>query len=178
MNQKFIQLKIYNIFAKDYFLSEEEEEDQVLLSTFEKKQKSLLYPDARITVKDFSALFMGIISRLGNLPATQCEDLLEFIRVLIPSENNLPESYYRINNSFHKSEVTEFRLCSICQEQLNSKKKCPSVTCISNMSLHSLKPIKVFILDINKQITFILENNYQSILNNLGKYFILVKRLF
>ena len=71
MNQKFIQLKIYNIFAKDYFLSEEEEEDQVLLSTYEKKQKSLLYPDARITVKDFSALFMGIISRLGNLPATQ-----------------------------------------------------------------------------------------------------------
>ena len=48
------------------------------------------------------------------------------------------------------------------------KKKCPSQTCVSNMSLYSLKPIKVFILDIKKQITFILENNYLSILKNLG----------
>ena len=156
--------------TKDYCLSEEEEEDKVMLSNLEKKQKLLLYPNSKLTVQDFSVLFMGIIGRLGNSPATQCEDLLEFLRVLIPNENNMPESYFRINSLFHKSKVIEFRLCSICQEQLNAKKKCPSKTCISNMSLHSLKPIKVFILDINKQITFILENNYQSILNNLGKY--------
>lgn len=146
------------------------EEEEIVQSAIEKKQMSFLYPGSKHTVKDFSALFMGIIDRLGNLPSAQCEDLLEFLRILIPNENNMPESFYKINKSFYKSKVIEFRLCSICLKQLNSNKKCPSQTCVSNMSLYSLRPIKIFILDINKQITFILENNYTAILNNLGKF--------
>ena len=71
--------------------------------------------------------------------------------------------------SFYKSKVVEFKLCSVCEKKLNTKNKCPSESCLSNHSIHSFKPIKVFTLDIKKQITFILENNYTSILNNLGK---------
>ena len=127
---------------------EDEEEIEVTSTAFEKNQKAPLYPGSKQSVKDFSSLFMGIIDRLGNLPATQCEDLLEFIRIIIPEDNHMPDSYYKINKSFYKSKVIEFKLCSICQKELNSKKKCPSQTCVSYMSLYSLKPIKVFILDM------------------------------
>jgi hypothetical protein len=110
---------------------------------------------------------MGLIDKISSPPA-HCEYLLEVFRLVIPNENNLPESFYKINKSFYKSKVVEFKLCSVCEKRLNTKNKCPSESCLSNHCIHSFKPIKVFILDIKKQITFILENNYTSILNNLG----------
>ena len=89
---------------------------------------------------------------------------------MLPKENKLPESFYKISKSFQKAKVIEVKLCSICEKKLNLNNICPSKTCLSNLSPYRFKPIKVFILDIKKQITFILENNYDSILKNLGNF--------
>jgi len=109
---------------------------------------------------------MGLVDKLG-LSLTGGEALLECFRQVIPEENNLFDSFYKINKSFKKTKVKKVQLCNICQKELNSKNKCPSETCLSNQSLYNFKPIKVFILDIKKQISFILDNHYDAILNNL-----------
>jgi hypothetical protein len=110
---------------------------------------------------------MGVVDKL-NLSPIDAQCMLEFFRHVLPDENKLPQTFYKINKNIYKSKVTEIRLCNVCEKTLNSKRKCPSTTCVSNTSLYSFKPIKIFILNIKNQITFILDNHYDSILSNLA----------
>ena len=108
---------------------------------------------------------MGLVDKLG-LSLKAGEVILETFRLVIPEENNLFESFYKINKSFLTSKIIKFQLCNICQKELNNKKKCPSETCFSNQTLYSFKPIKVFdLLDrlfsiLISRIFFLLESGH------------------
>ena len=102
------------------------------------------------------------------LPNTHSEKLLEFIRILLPTENNIPNSFYVINKMFTTNLVKEYKLCHICKKQL-ANNKCPSETCLSNSQnahLNIRKSIKIVTADIKTQLNSIIKTN----LDNINKY--------
>ena len=129
---------------------------------YEAIHRKRIYENATLRVYEFNILFLKVASKL-SLPETGCELLLEFCRNILPSENNLPLTYYEINKTLKRSNIIEYKLCEICESVLDRKKKCPSETCISNINVVCHRPIKVFILDIESQILFILNNHYDTI---------------
>ena len=110
---------------------------------------------------------MKVVSKL-SLPESSCELLLEFCRTILPEENNLPLTFYEINKTLTSSTIQEYKLCEICQRVLMGK-KCPSETCISNINVKCHIPIKVFMLDIERQIMFIFNNHYDTIIKYMSK---------
>ena len=125
-----------------------------------------LYPNSHLKVEDFNTLFMVMVIKLA-LPHSHCSLLLEFIRLILPIDNNLPDSYYKIKNLNFKTNVSQFALCKICEVVLDKNKKCPSETCSSHRIIIK-KNIKVLCSNISNQLITILSLHYKSMLNYIG----------
>ena len=70
---------------------------------------------------------MGLVDRL-SMPESHRETLLEFTRLILPPDNNLPNSYYQIKKSIPTPNITEITLCKLCNElvihEKGKKKQC------------------------------------------------------
>ena len=102
------------------------------------------------------------------LPDTHSDKLLEFIRMIIPVDNDLPSSFGIIKKKFTKNSTKEFKLCHICKRELINK-TCPSAFCITNSytpKFNISKSIKVVTADIHTQIHTVIQSN----LDTLNRY--------
>lgn len=126
-----------------------------------------LYPNSHLKVEDFNTLFMVMVIKLSS-PQSHCLLLLEFIRLILPVNNNLPDSYYKIKNLNFKTNVSQFSLCKICEMGLDKNKKCQSDTCASHRIVIK-KNINVLCSNISNQLITILSLHYKSMLNYIGK---------
>lgn len=107
---------------------------------------------------------MALLIKL-SLPESHSEALFEFIKMILPDSNNLPESYYRFNQSFKNKLLKSMKLCHICQSEFVDN-ACPSSTCYSKREekkINIKKSIKVVVADIKTQIHTVLSCHYESI---------------
>ena len=63
-----------------------------------------------LRLKEFNTLFIALVDKF-SLPENKRDSLLEFIRLLLPQENNLPKTYYMIKKGVNASEIKEISLC-------------------------------------------------------------------
>jgi hypothetical protein len=154
----------------------------------EKENKSPhLFKGSRLKVSEFSILFMATVDKLG-IPEEKRDMVLDLIRFTLPTLNELPVSYYMIERTIPKPEISSFLLCKICNQEVSSSryydtkeekqkfkksktiKKCMNDECSSNrLGLKSRSFVKVFSLNIFSQLKIIIENNENCILSNIGK---------
>ena len=65
--------------------------------TIESNLVNKLYKNSLMTLKEFSVLFMGVTSKL-SLPESHSSILFDFIRLILPTDHLLPETYYRYSD--------------------------------------------------------------------------------
>ena len=53
---------------------------------------------------------MALVSKL-NLSRQSCNILLDFLRTILPSTNQVPNSYYLLSQSFFKSKILVKKVC-------------------------------------------------------------------
>lgn len=53
---------------------------------------SKLYDGARLTVEEFSIVFMSTIDKIG-VAKNQIDPILDLVRLVLPSDNELPTSF-------------------------------------------------------------------------------------
>jgi len=128
---------------------------------------------SNVEVKAFNQLFLGVVGRL-SMSAQHAEIMLEFIRLILPLDNNIPSSFYRIKNSILTPNVTESILCKLCKNkvtfQKGKKKLCSNELCqASDKYLKSSDLIKVFNSNVETQIVSILDDHYQAIIDYQSK---------
>lgn len=82
------------------------------------KGKLELYKNAKLKLGQFITLFCALVDKLA-LAESHRRDLLEFIRILIPDEINLPDSYNLILKSLKKPDISSFILCKRCGKEIN-----------------------------------------------------------
>jgi hypothetical protein len=144
----------------DYNYDENEADDSYNSQIFNQN----LYLNAQIKLAEFNTLFMSLITAL-NLPETHSERVYEFIKLILPENSTMLDTYYRFKKHFNYNLIKEIKLCHICHLELKDN-KCLSESCVS----HSLekkvvikKSIKVVTADIETQIRLVLHNHYSSI---------------
>jgi len=183
-NEENISAKILDDFSDFslYDLSSDEE------TSFEDKNSQGLFLGSRLTLGEFNKLFMSTVDKLA-IPETQRDIVLDFIRLTLPSLNNLPLSYHMVEKSIQKPEISSFILCKICNQEISSlkydeseekkkiykkKKKlkyCPNEDCSSNsLGLKSRSFVKVFSLNIFSQLNTIITNHEETMLNYIGYF--------
>jgi hypothetical protein len=150
------------------------------------KDSPYLFKDSRLNVREFNILFMATVDKLG-VPEEKRDMILDLIRFTLPTLNELPVSYYMIQKTIPKPEISSFLLCKICNHEISSSKyndteeekklfkkskaikKCINDECSSNrMGLKSRSFVKVFSLNIFSQLKIIIENNEKCISNYIG----------
>jgi len=111
-----------------------------------------------------------------NLAETHSELLFEFIKIILPENANLADTYYKFKKSFKYDLISETKLCHICHKELKNK-ICPSKTCISNNNAKQAIPksVKIIIADIKQQLDIILTNHYQTIVEYKSILNLLIK---
>lgn len=74
-----------------------------------------------------------------SLPEIHRELLLEFIRTIVPKENNLPLSYRSIKKKAGVTSIKEHSLCKGCGVEIENRKegeskiiKCDTALCLAN----------------------------------------------
>lgn len=137
------------------------------------KESEYICDGSNIDVKTFNKLFLGVVGRL-SMSAQHADIMLEFIRVLFPLDNNVPNSFYMINNSILTPNVTESILCKLCKNEVTfqkgRKKLCSNELCqASDKYLKSSDLIKVFNSNVETQIISILDDHYQAIIDYQSK---------
>lgn len=123
--------------------------------------------NANLKVKDFKILYLSCVEKLA-IPEINCEFLLEFIRLILPTDNKLPTSHYKIKKSINATEIIQYNLCSICERVLVDK-QCPSETCFSQ-STTIKKNIKIYTANITTQLQIILNFHTDSMKRYISKH--------
>lgn len=98
---------------------------------------------------------------LSNSAKTQ---LIQLIRHILPINNNLPkthESLYKFLK-LNQDEIIEESYCSNCDKKLDRQKKCTNSRC-SNLEIRQISPNYFTYVNIEKQITMLLEENHNSL---------------
>ena len=119
---------------------------------------------------EFNILFMALISTC-SLPETHSNKLYEFIRLILPDDSTLADTFYKFNKSFNYEMIKEKKLCSICQKEMKLN-QCPNLNCASaNMSKKERvkKSIKIVIANVCSQLKNILSNYYERMITYKGK---------
>ena len=129
-----------------------------------------LYKNAQLTVAEFNVLFQGCVGRMA-LPEAHCETLLNFVRLILPLDNNLPLSYRRIKKVVNDECMEKTVLCSICFSELNDDKRCSSETCSSHRKEKFLKTT-VCVGNVKKQIEYVINANREAISSYRGNIFL------
>ena len=133
--------------------SEEEIEEDVDNSSF-------IYNGSMLTRKEFSLSYIWMCQKL-NLAQTHRNELLNYIRSLLPSLNKIPSSYNQtiksVRNKAMQKEI--FKLCLGCYEK-NENCMCDDI--------HPKRIIDVARFDIQKQFKSIIKNNWHTIQMNKG----------
>ena len=119
-------------------------------------------------MNDFNTLFISVIDKL-ELAETHSECLLDFIRLILPTNNNLPNSVYRIKKRSTYSKIKTYYLCKICESKLVDN-KCPSETCYSHKTIIK-KHIQIHCANVTSQLEIILSNH----LNSINDYLSIIK---
>lgn len=129
--------------------------------------KEKLYQNSNLHLDEFLTLFDSLLSRL-HLSETQAESILEFVRVILPDNNKLPESYYRFKSLTKTNLIKQIKLCNLCKKELVNG-SCPNDSCGSsriyqgNKNLISKKSIKIIEADLKSQIEIVLLHHYEHI---------------
>ena len=129
-----------------------------------------LYNKSTLTVSEFVVLFLACVGKLA-IAETHCDMLLNFIRLLLPMDNNLPLSYRRIRKLVSEDGMKKLSLCSICFRELSKFKLCPSETCLSNRRPKTTITT-ICVASKRTQIANIVSRNISAINSYLGKQLI------
>ena len=146
-------------------------DDEILnLNISKDNSDNKLFYKSQVTLKEFNTLFMSLISKI-NLPETHSEILFEFIRVILPADNLLAETFYRFKKCFNFNIPKEKRLCSICKRELKDN-KCPCSTCVSIRFTKKeaiRRSIKIVSVGIRPILINILNNHYDKMIRYKSK---------
>jgi len=92
-----------------YLNLSEDEQDQDRLDSRE------LYKNSKISVDEFCTLFSSCVSKM-SLSEADTGLLLNFVRAILPIDNNMPDSYYALKKKMNQvSEIKVTKLCSRCE---------------------------------------------------------------
>ena len=143
------------------------EDDDIENYLNEDSLKKKIYLNSKLNLSEYVTLFNSLTSRL-YLSETQAEAIFEFTRLILPENNNLPESYYRLKNFTKNNLIQEIKLCNLCKSKLKNN-KCPNETFGSislyrnNKNLIAKKSIKIIEANLLAQIQIVLTHHYESI---------------
>lgn len=113
-----------------------------------------------MNVQNFNILYLSLVDKL-SLPVSHSDLLLEFIRIILPENNNLPCSVYKIKRKNVVNEIRAYKLCKICETELVDN-KCSSENCLSHRT-NIKKNIQVHCAKVSTQLGIILKNHSNSI---------------
>jgi hypothetical protein len=126
-----------------------------------------LYSGARLTVQEFSLIFMATINKIG-VAKNQIDPILELFRLVLPVDNELPTSFNIMKSFLNNSSVVKMnRVCKICCKELDkTSETCENDSCANNKL--KKKTVKVFESNISEQIRTIFENHLCSMIRYKG----------
>ncbi len=129
---------------------------------------SKLYDGARLTVEEFSIVFMSTINKIG-VAKNQIDPILDLVRLVLPSDNELPTSFNIMQSFIDTSGLLSMhQICKVCNKELiNGSKTCINTECVNNKLIK--KTVKVFQSNIEEQIKIIFSNHLPSMLRYKGK---------
>ena len=146
----------YNEFDLNITVNETSSDDENVSST----KFGEAITSTNMPVKTFQTLFIALVDKL-ELPEKRSDILLDFVRLLLPINNNLPSSSYMIKKSMDV-KLSQYKICKNCFSEL-SKNVCEKCN-DTNAS-----KIKIHTLNIAKQIITILDNHICHINDYKGK---------
>lgn len=76
----------------DDLLTDEECDEEICFEFLNQNGTKTIYPGSKIVLNEFNTLFMGMVDHLA-IAETHKDVVLEFIRLLMPPDNNIPNSY-------------------------------------------------------------------------------------
>ena len=65
---------------------------------------------------------MATVEKL-SLPESHRDIILDFIRLILPPLNNIPESYERLKKCIEEPDMKEFLICKGCQNEIKIEPK-------------------------------------------------------
>ncbi|CAF1026554.1 unnamed protein product [Brachionus calyciflorus] len=153
----------------DYYLKESEISgdniDEIELDN------KIIYLQIKMTRSEFINLFEATTDKMA-LPESNRNVLYNFIQLLLPSDSNIPKSYYLLKKDIKFDSISSSLLCSFCKNDIDIVKykdkrlvkNCITETCSNFKRRISRKnSIKLFNANIEDQIKNILNNNFDTI---------------
>lgn len=121
------------------------------------------FSGCQLSVNDCSLLIVSFVVR-HNLTGEAEKDLVQLIRMIIPSENSLPKSFNKVFSKLSdiKTNIKVINYCKICREELNNNHECVNDDC-NNYSNKQFGFDSFHYVDIKPQLTDILNSYYPSI---------------
>jgi len=121
---------------------------------------NFIFPKSKLTDKEFIFVFQIICQKL-KIPKNKRNTFLQFIKTLLPTSKNIPESYsilYTKLKKCFKHSKKSFKICSRCYEIYN--KQCVDPNCKNEKKKLY---IDAMVFDFKSQLKNILERNWKSI---------------
>jgi hypothetical protein len=125
-----------------------------------------IFDGSTISIKDFAIAFVCVSNKL-QLSEQATQTLLEFIRAVLPSLNNIPSALSKLLSGLNIDKPEEVRICSVCNQETN-KAKCENRKCESNsLTNKTIQCVEnVIIFDIERQLREVLKREW----NNFATY--------
>ena len=130
-----------------------------------------IYENAGITVAEFR-LSLLLLQQKINLSPKNAKLVFEFVKALLPKENNLT-SYSKLIGDFRCEKTRSTKACLICCKPLLPNEVCESRNCVGKKSTKSLKKYKdplCVTFDFRKHLEYIVNDKWENILSYQGKY--------
>jgi hypothetical protein len=121
------------------------------------------FSGCQLSVNDCSLLIVSFVVR-HNLTGEAEKDLVQLIRMIIPSENSLPKSFNKVFSKLSdiKTNINVIKYCKICREQLDNNQECVNDEC-DNYSNKQFGFDTFHYVDIKPQLTDIINSYWPSI---------------
>jgi hypothetical protein len=143
-----------------------EENEQDLGNEFKNTNYEFIYVNSRLTLSEFSLFYRWLCQKM-KLNKINRNLLLSFIKTILPKDNIVPTSYYKLLKKLNKkTKVSKkcFKICSNCYGLF--KNGCQNEC--QNQKLK--KSIDALVFDFKYHLTYIIQKYWNEIQQYKGKF--------
>lgn len=144
--------------------SSEMDSDSVSLNNSKGNDKcnldSKIYETSDLKLAEFNLMYTYICDQT-KLNITEREMILKFIKRILPPDNIIPNSYYKLNKHMDLEKSKSLKLCPFCFDELNSN-ECANSNCVKNQNklIYKLKPVELMKFDVESQLNHIIKKQW------------------
>ena len=129
--------------------------------------KNQIYYNSNINLEEFIYILFQISQKL-KISASSCDLLVKFIKTLLPNDNIIPSSYYKLIQLLNLKKLKNIKreyVCVYCNRTISSQNECKDKKCLRYKKNNNYEDPYLIKIDYLTHFKLVIEKNWQNLLN-------------